>query len=42
MQHEMYTKNYWTNVTRYVYKQLVDVCSMICKQTITGCMQHDM
>ena len=22
----------------YVSKQLVDVCSMICKQTIGGCM----
>ena len=22
----------------YVSKQLVDVCSMICKQTISGCM----
>ena len=26
----------------YVNKQLLGVWSMICKQTITGCMQHDM
>ena len=25
-------------VAWYVNKQLVDVCSMICKQTISGCM----
>ena len=25
-------------VAWYVNKQLLDVCSMICKQTITGCM----
>ena len=28
-------------VAWYVNKQLVDVCSMICKQTISGCM-YDM
>ena len=26
------------DVAWYVNKQLLDVCSMICKQTITGCM----
>ena len=26
----------------YVNKQLLGVWSMICKQTITGCMLHDM
>ena len=26
------------NVAWYVNKQLLHVCSMICKQTITGCM----
>ena len=25
-------------VAWYVNKQLLDVCSMICKQTITGCI----
>ena len=29
-------------VVWYVSKLLVDVCSMICKQTIGGCMKHDM
>ena len=28
----------WMYVAWYVNKQLVDVCSMICKQTISGCM----
>ena len=28
-------------VAWYVNKQLLGVCSMICKQTITGCMEHD-
>ena len=26
----------------YVNKQLLGVCCIICKQTITGCMLHDM
>ena len=29
-------------VAWYVNKQLQDVSSMICKQTITGCKEHDM
>ena len=29
-------------VAWYVNKQLLDVCSMICKQTITGCINNYM
>ena len=37
----MSTNNYWMYVA-YINKQLLDVCSMICKQTIAWRMQHDM
>ena len=39
MSHDMQTNNYWTYVA-YINRQLLDVCSMICKQTNAGRMQH--
>ena len=36
MQHDMLTNNYWVYGAWYVNKQLLDVCCIICKQTITG------
>ena len=42
MQHDMQTNNYWMYVAKYINKQLLGVCSMICKQTIARCMEHDM
>ena len=41
MEHDIKANNYWIYVA-YVNKQLLGVCCMICKQTITGSMQHDM
>ena len=37
----METNNYRVYVARNVNKQLPEVCSMIGRQTITGCMYHD-
>ena len=35
------TNNYWVyGIAWYVNKQLLGVCSMVCKQTITGCIWY--
>ena len=41
MQHARYTNNYWGYVAWYVNKQLLEECSLICKQTLNGDMQGD-
>ena len=40
MQHKMKTNNYWTYVASYVNKQLLGVCSMICKNNYWTCVAY--